>query len=166
MLITLEMKTLSLDLGTNTGWAFRDQKGKIKSGSISFQERHFDSKAVKYIKFNSWLSLIHTNEHFDFIAYEAVRRHLGSIAAHAYGGFLAVLQMFCEKHRIDYIGYPVKEIKKHITGKGNANKEQVITAVKELGHNPRDDDEADAISILYLAEKYHVHIKDDNLTIE
>ncbi len=41
----------------------------------------------------------------------------------------------------------------HITGKGNANKQQVINAVKQLGHQPQDDNEADAIAIAYWAIK-------------
>lgn len=147
------MKTLSLDLGTKTGWSFRDQEGKIRSGSVSFKEGHFDSKAAKYIKFSNWLAEMQLKEGFTFVAYEGVRRHIGTIAAQTYGGMLAVLQMFCEKNEIEYIGYPVATIKQNITGKGNANKNMVISAVQELGHTPKDDNEADAIAILYLAEK-------------
>jgi Holliday junction resolvasome RuvABC endonuclease subunit len=46
---------------------------------------------------------------------------------------------------------PVGTIKRHITGKGNADKQAVIAAVRERGFSPADDNEADAIAILLWA---------------
>ena len=43
---------------------------------------------------------------------------------------------------------PVGTIKKHITGKGNAPKEDVIAAVKNKGFLPIDDNEADSLALL------------------
>jgi Holliday junction resolvasome RuvABC endonuclease subunit len=48
---------------------------------------------------------------------------------------------------------PVGTIKKHITGKGNADKLAVIKAVQALGFNPKDDNEADALALLSFAMK-------------
>jgi Holliday junction resolvasome RuvABC endonuclease subunit len=45
----------------------------------------------------------------------------------------------------------VGTIKKFISGKGNANKQQVIDEIKKRGHMPNDDNEADALALLYLA---------------
>jgi Holliday junction resolvasome RuvABC endonuclease subunit len=45
----------------------------------------------------------------------------------------------------------VGTIKRHITGKGNADKSAVIAAVKMLGFNPADDNEADALALLHWA---------------
>ena len=42
-------------------------------------------------------------------------------------------------------------IKRHVTGKGNANKDAVIAAVTDRGFAPADDNEADAIAILLWA---------------
>ena len=50
-----------------------------------------------------------------------------------------------------YQGVPVGTIKRFITGKGNADKQAVIAAVKERGFSPADDNEADAIAILLWA---------------
>jgi Holliday junction resolvasome RuvABC endonuclease subunit len=36
-----------------------------------------------------------------------------------------------------------------MTGKGNASKTDVIKAVKSKGHQPKDDNEADALALLY-----------------
>ncbi len=55
-----------------------------------------------------------------------IRRHLGTDAAHCYGGFLAVLSAWCEENNIPYQGVNVKTIKRFITGKGNASKSLFI----------------------------------------
>ena len=57
----------------------------------------------------------------------------------------------CEQHGVAYQGVPVGTIKRHVTGKGNADKAAVIAAVRARGFNPADDNEADAIAILLWA---------------
>jgi Holliday junction resolvasome RuvABC endonuclease subunit len=47
----------------------------------------------------------------------------------------------------------VGTIKKFMTGKGNATKEEMIAAAKLRGFDPKTDDEADALGILFLALK-------------
>ncbi len=74
-------------------------------------------------------------------------------ASHIYGGFLATLTAWCEHHQIPYEGIPVGIIKKATTGKGNASKEEMIKAVCAKGHTPKDDNEADALAILYLMKE-------------
>ena len=86
-----------------------------------------------------------------FVYFEEVRRHIGTDAAHIYGGFLACLTAWCEERDIAYQGVPVGTIKRFITGKGNADKGAVIEAVRQRGHTPTDDNEADAIAILLWA---------------
>ena len=76
---------------------------------------------------------------------------IGVDAAHAYGGFLAGVTAWCEEHAIAYQGVPVGTIKRFITGKGNADKEAVVAAVRARGFMPDDDNEADAIAILLWA---------------
>ena len=70
---------------------------------------------------------------------------------HAYGGYLAHLTAWAEANKIPYQGVPVGTIKRHIAGKGNADKAAVIAAVKELGFDPPDDNEADALALLLWA---------------
>jgi Holliday junction resolvasome RuvABC endonuclease subunit len=83
------------------------------------------------------------------VYFEEVRRHLGVDAAHAYGGFLATLTAWCEQNRIPYSGVPVGTIKRSATGRGNAGKPEMIAAMRRLGHLPDDDNEADALALLY-----------------
>jgi hypothetical protein len=85
------------------------------------------------------------------VVFEEVRRHLGTTAGHIYGGYLAHLTAWAEANRIPYHGVPVGTIKRHATGKGNADKAAVIEAVRKLGFNPADDNEADALALLHWA---------------
>ena len=69
-------------------------------------------------------------------------------AAHAYGGFLAHRTARGKANKIPYAGVPVGTIKRHGPGRGNADKDAVIAAVRALGFDPADDNEADALALL------------------
>ena len=143
---------LALDLGTTTGWALRGSEARITSGSQSFKPQRFEGGGMRYLRFKRWLTEIkQCNAGIDQVVFEEVRRHAGVDAAHAYGGFMGQLTAWCEHHQIPYQGIPVGTIKKHATGKGNASKDEMVAAVRVRGHSPADDNEADAIALLYLA---------------
>ncbi len=63
-------------------------------------------------------------------------------------GFLATLTSWCEHHRIAYQGVPVGTLKRHATGKGNAGKAEMVSAMKLRGYVVADDNEADALAVL------------------
>ena len=148
---------LALDLGTRTGWALQERSGRICSGSQPFRPQRYEGGGMRFLRFQRWLTELSraaapsTGLAIDQVVFEEVRRHAGVDAAHAYGGFLGQLGSFCEHHHIPYQGVPVGTIKRFITGKGNASKEAVITAVRGLGHCPVDDNEADALALLHWA---------------
>jgi Holliday junction resolvasome RuvABC endonuclease subunit len=152
MTITL----LALDLGTTTGWALRDRTGRITSGTESFKPRRFEGGGMRFLRFKRWLSELKAHaDGLDALVFEEVRRHVSTYAAHAYGGFLATLTAWCEHHGIPYQGVPVGTIKKHATGKGNANKTEMLAAIRARGHRPADDNEADALALLHWAVHHH-----------
>ena len=147
---------LALDLGTTSGWALRDRTGRITSGSQSFKPQRFEGGGMRYLRFGRWISEIQTSvSELQFLYFEEVRRHASTDAAHAYGGFLATLTAWCEHHGVPYQGVPVGTIKKHVTGKGNASKDEMMVAVRARGHAPADDDEADALALLLWALELH-----------
>jgi hypothetical protein len=140
---------LALDLGTRTGWALRARAGTITSGTHEFRPGRFEGAGMAFLRFGGWLGeTLHLAGGIDAVAFEEVRAHAGTLAAQVYGGFLAHLTAWCERNAIPYLGVPVATIKRHATGKGNASKEEVIAAMKRRGHDPRDDNEADALAIL------------------
>lgn len=140
---------ITLDLGTTTGFATCDLLGNITSGTASFKTGRFEGGGMPYLRFKRWLTDLKANLGvIDAIYFEEVRAHKGVDAAHKYGGFVAHLTAWCEHHGIPYSGIPVGTIKKHITGRGNADKQSVIAAVKNKGFAPIDDNEADSLALL------------------
>lgn len=137
---------VALDLGTTMGWAMKID-GVVTSGSKGFKSGKFVGAGYRFLEFKHWLT---TLDSISIILFEEVRRHIGTDAAHCYGGFLAVLLSFCEQYNIPYRGVPVKQIKKYITGSGSASKTDVIEAVKTYGYSPIDDNEADALALLIM----------------
>ena len=146
------MSILTLDLGTRTGWALDDGNGIVTSGVVEFKQDRWQGGGMRFLRFRAWLEEIYRlSNGFDQLLYEQVRRHSGTDASHLYGGWLAILEVWCEQNSVAYQGVPVGTIKRFITGKGNADKTAVITAVRERGFSPKDDNEADAIAILLWA---------------
>ncbi|MBF0354942.1 MAG: hypothetical protein HQL43_06885 [Alphaproteobacteria bacterium] len=140
---------LTLDLATTTGWAMRLADGIIVSGTVAFRPGRYEGGGIRFLRFHSWLEeMLRQAPALSAVYFEEVRRHAGTDAAHIYGGFLAHLSAWCEQKRILYQGVPVATIKRHVTGKGNADKKAVIDSVKSRGFNPADDNEADAIALL------------------
>ena len=143
---------LALDLGTHTGWALRSADGTIASGTIEFRNDRWQGGGMRFLRFKHWLTETRTTVGtIGAVFYEEVRAHAGVDAAHVFGGMLAILTAWCEHHSIPYEGVPVGTIKRFATGKGNASKEAVIAAMKAKGHQPGDDNEADALAILHWA---------------
>src|SRR5262245_31781297 len=144
--------SLALDLGTTTGYAIAAADGAIASGTVSFKPSRYDGGGVRYLRFRAWLDSVATDAGgIGAIHYEAIRRHAGTDAAHVYGGLLATLTSWCEQRGVAYQGVPVGTIKRFIAGKGNADKDTVIAAIRARGFAPADDNEADALAILLWA---------------
>ena len=145
---------LALDLGQKTGWAVRNGDGAIASGTVEFKPSRWEGGGMIFLRFRAWLQEIDgTVGGVGILYFEEVRSHRGVAAAHAYGGFLAHLTAWGEACETPYRGVPVGTIKRHVTGKGNADKAAVIAAVRALGFKPADDNEADALALLDWALK-------------
>ena len=143
---------LALDLGQRTGWAVRNRDGAIASGVHAFRPGRFEGGGMIWLRFRAWLQEIdETSGGVGVVVFDEVRRHAETAASHAYGGCLAHLTAWAEANRIPYQGVPVGTIKRHIAGKGNADKQAVIEAVRKLGFCPIDDNEADALALLNWA---------------
>ncbi len=143
---------LAIDLGTTTGWALKSPDGLITSGTVCFRPSRYDGGGMRYLRFQNWLAEIdRLSGPIATIFYEEVRRHIGTDAAHVFGGLLATLTSWAELRGIPYGGVPVGTIKKYATGKGNSNKAAMMEAARKRGFSPADDNEADAIAILLWA---------------
>ncbi|MDE2105321.1 MAG: crossover junction endodeoxyribonuclease RuvC [Patescibacteria group bacterium] len=148
------MTTLSIDIGTKSGWAVRKNDGKIIFGThVCKVEGRKEIDGLRYLRFRAMLTeLKNSVGGIDQVLYEEVMRHSNTAAAHVYGGYRAVLQMWCAHHDIPCTGINVKTIKKFMTGNGNADKNAMIAAAKKRGFKTKGHDEADAIAILLCGE--------------
>lgn len=150
------MKILAIDPGTKCGWCLMSSSS-ISTGIISgvwdLRGGRYEGGGMRFLRLKNFLKKFESDG-VEVLVYEEVRRHLGTDSAHIYGGIVAVIQSFCEEHYIPYEGIPVGTIKKHATGKGNANKGEMIQAAKDKwpGYPFADDNEVDA---RFIADYYY-----------
>lgn len=147
--------TLALDLGSDTGWAVARADGRMESGTENFTPRpsRHEGPGVRWIRFYAWLlDVKQANPDLERVVYEKVIGHgPGAFAGNVYGGFLANLEAFVEKHHLELQGFAVPTIKKQFAGHGRAQKSDVIAACRALGFKPQNHNEADAIALLHVA---------------
>ncbi len=143
-------RVLGVDLGTNCGvaWADIDPKesarsARIVAGQLDLSVGPYDTGPLRHIRLKQFLSVLSP----DLIAFEDVKftpdtkgfagKPVGMIVARVanaselLGGFKITLCTWAEEHGIPAQGIPIGTIKKHATGKGNANKVQMIEAANE-----------------------------------
>lgn len=146
------MRVLGLDPGTRCGWAYRAGDRLVGSGVWDLSGSRHEGGGMRFRRLSVALKeVLHALGEPDVLVYELVRRHLGTDAAHIYGGIIAVVTELCEARGINYYGIPVGTVKKLATGKGNASKDQMRAAAAERwsGGVIIDDNHADA---LWIAE--------------
>lgn len=149
----INITILALDLGTKCGYAIRSRDGKIIHGTEAFTPRKSWTAGQRWQRFRSWLSETIVTNQINAIVYEDVRRHIGTDAAHAYGAFLALMELAADSHRLTLAPVGVGVIKKHWTGRGNAKKDEMLAEAKRRGFRPETDNDADALAILDWAIK-------------
>jgi len=134
---------IGIDPGTSCGWAVYD--GTWTSGVWDLKPNRFEGGGMRFLRLRKYLRELILTTHPEALYYEEVRRHMGTDAAHIYGGILAIIESECEVMALPYAGVPVGKVKKFATGKGNASKADMIAAAKERWRGwEGDDNEADA----------------------
>lgn len=149
--VGLNINILALDLGTKLGWAVRARDGAVWHGTEAFTPRKSWTPGQRWLRARSFLTDLIVRHQATVIAYEDVKRHVGTDAAHAYGAFLCIVQMVADSHRATLQPVGVGTIKKHWTGKGNADKDAMLAQARARGFRPETDNDADALAILHWA---------------
>jgi crossover junction endodeoxyribonuclease RuvC len=146
---------LSLDLGTKTGWSIYENPNAIYSGTWSFKTERFEGGGMRFLRFRAKLEEAYQLQPVRLVVYEEVRRHLGTTAAHIYGGLQATLTSWCESIKLPYYAVPVGTIKQHGTGRANAPKSDMVKAAKRIfpTQNVESEDQADSLVLLDYAVK-------------
>lgn len=147
-----ELKILSLDVATKTGWATKNAHG-LWDLTIKRDE----SNGMKYLRFRAKLKEVCQLEDINLVTFERSSGMHQSSVIHQ-SELHGVLKLFCEESNIEYKAYSASEVKKYATGKGNAGKPLMIEAAAlNYGYTGGDDNVADALHI------YHLTLKDFNL---
>lgn len=144
---------LALDLGTYCGWAIATKDGAVTYGTEHFMQRNKWHPGVRWSNYRAWLSDLIRDKQITAVYFEDVKRHAGTLAAHAYGGYLAMTEMVCQQHNVPMVGIGVGQAKKKWTGRGNAKKPEMIAAAQRRGFKVAsdEDDTADALALLAYA---------------
>ena len=149
------MNILALDLATKIGYAAH-LPGGIVSGSKSFKRLPGQPVGVLFAKWDEWIKLMLIAREIEFVAYELVdfqmqNRQWNQI----YHGMVAIMMAACSRRNIDTRGYTVRDIKLAATGKAKAEKAEMIASARIQWPDQaiQDDDQADALWVLYLACK-------------
>lgn len=141
------MIVLAIDPGTSCGWAIRYENGAMDAGTWDLSSRRHEGGGMRFVRLRSHLANLIEAAGPTLIAYEEVCAHRGTDAGHIYGGIIAVISEECEARKIPYQGIPVGTVKKHATGKGNADKVAMVKAANArwgLSLDLSDNNEADA----------------------
>jgi len=131
--------------------------GQIESGTVDFAKRRGESNGSMFLRFNGWLHReFHNNlgdlkGKIDLIVYERAH-HRGGAATEIGVGMATRVMEFAAYIGAEYMGVHSATIKKYVTGSGRANKDDMIAWFeKTQNRSPVDDNEADAMALLYFA---------------
>ena len=142
------IKILALDLATKTGWA-RNYGPEPRSGVVKFKGK---SRGARFVELLDWLRQFNKVIYMaDLIVFETPHMR-GGPATRSCVGFSSMVEYFAALNGLQVDEYCPDAIKRFATGTAKASKEQMIEAARKLGYNPKDDNEADAIHLLRLAE--------------
>ena len=144
------MITLALDLGTTLGWASCSAGGVVLGSGAVRLAKPGDHVGKRYAQFLGWLnSLSMTPSH---IVYEDVKFFRGIESSRVWCGLFAVLRMHAYRKAVPLTGIHLATVKKHATGKGNADKAAMVHAARALWPTQMlgsdSEDQADALWIL------------------
>ena len=147
------MNILALDCGTKTGWA-SIADGRIESGVQDFSLKRGESKGIRFLRFNTWLDSMVKLTYPQVVVYE-LAHFRGGHATEILVGMTTRIEEFCESNNIEYSSIHSMTLKKFATGKGRANKEDMINVAREKFNKPdlSSDDEADALHVLAWARE-------------
>lgn len=163
---------LGLDLGTSCGYAISYvPRGKpidadrltTMLGQWDLSAGPYDSGAIRFVRLRQFLSILKP----DLVVYENVkytppeapnRFNANAIVARAatpiewFGALKATVSTWCEEAGVPCTGFPIGTIKKRATGKGNANKSDMIRACNETFGSDMDADDYESAGYDNIAD--------------
>lgn len=142
------MKILALDQATKTGWAT-----DTASGVWDLRPNRGESEGMRVVRFKAKVREVMDLEGIELVVYERpAGRFKSSIMVSS--EMVGVLKDLCIERGVELACYSAGEIKKHATGKGNANKDLMIESARSKWPDVDilDDNHADALWLLDLTK--------------
>jgi Holliday junction resolvasome RuvABC endonuclease subunit len=135
---------------TSSGFAYRDRQAEITVGRI--QPRGLTGVArLLYIRW-AFVDILRETQ-TKIVAYEGYSMGSHSGRSFDMGELGGVLKTCAIQEGVSLLLVPPTVLKKFITGKGNAKKEQISQKIAERwGYNVPQNDEADALALLFFLE--------------
>lgn len=142
-------RILALDLATKTGWAHSCGQ----SGVQDFSPRRGDSPGMRWLNFIGWLGRLLENAPADMIVYEQAH-HRGGAPTHVAHSLIGATEQVAADRKIEITNRHTATIKKHATGKGNADKVAMLDAARKRWPDVEfaDDNQSDAVWLLDLVQ--------------
>lgn len=145
------MKILAIDPGIKCGFA-SNCFGFLESGVVEFAIKRGESQGMRFIRFNAWLEEMLTVLKPRLVIFEQAH-HRGGFATSLLVGMTTRIEEQCAQREIQYTSVHSGTLKKFVTGKGNANKDEMVARVRERWKmEVVDDNEADSVGLLFYAE--------------
>lgn len=143
------MNILSLDIATKTGFAHTSGY----SGVWNLATKAGESKSRRLVNLKCQLARIIDLVKVDYVIYEAAfgnpKMMRSVMVIKEYHG---IVKLFCEENHLPHSEVAPTVLKKHATGKGNANKKAMVEAAEaKYGRKMVDDNEADGLWLLDYA---------------
>ena len=162
---------LALDLGTNTGYAYRSAGGDIVFGTWclatdremrAYKKAKHDFRGCdpRVCKLADHVHGLVTGLGVSVLGWEDVMFSSSTAQTQLWASFRSVLwSLLCQRTGIEAVPLPVGTLKKFATGSGNATKEQMALALSlkfpDLDMSAYDDNAVDARHLLeYLIQKH------------
>jgi Holliday junction resolvasome RuvABC endonuclease subunit len=143
------MKILAIDQATKTGYAVVENGKILESGvwKLADSKRSGESRGMRYIRFEKCLEDVQAKHGFDLVVHEQTLLR-GGAATEIANGLKALVLKFAARHGIEVTCVHTSELKRFATGRGNADKAEMIDAcIVRSMVIPEDDNEADAVLI-------------------
>lgn len=144
------MIVLGIDFAKTTGWAVLEKTKSLGSGTIRLTPADCKDQGVRYLGFDNLLAETFKNyPNINYIIYEHVNIFNKNWTwKQDYGVYVGLIKKYAFQYEATILKAPTPpELKKYITSRGNATKEDMIASIVSKGYAPADDNEADAISL-------------------
>lgn len=126
---------------------------------MDFSKKRGESNGMLFFRFRNWLGAI-LETGFDLVIYEQAH-HRGGAATEIGVNLTGRIQECCAERDIEFTSVHSGTLKKQILGHGNAGKSEMMAFTKiQLGRDPIDDNEADAVGIaIYGWREYSTYAR-------